>query len=263
MNMSFTRVGELRYYHFEQLSLPGLVHALFTRQGGVSPAPWESLNLGGLSGDQKENVVENRRRLFAAVGLKVETIYDAWQVHGTHVICTDAPRPLDQAHEKADAILTANPQVTLFMRFADCVPIFFYDPVHKVVGMAHAGWQGTILQIGRITVERMASVYGSRPGDILAAIGPSIGPDHYEIGIDVAEKVRETFPGEASQLLLSRQGKTFFDLWKTNQLILERSGIKKIHLAGLCTACHTTDWYSHRAENGKTGRFGALIALQE
>ncbi len=260
--MPFTQVGELRYYHFDLFRLPGLVHAVFTRHGGVSPTPWKSLNLGGLSGDSKENVVENRRRIFDAIGLQVGSIYDAWQVHGTNVICTDRPRHLGLAHVKADAILTDNPQVTLFMRFADCVPIFLYDPIHRVVGMAHAGWQGTLLQVARITVERMVSDYDTNPEDILAGIGPSVGPNHYEIGPDVAEKVSDTFSEEAPHLLVNRRGKIYFDLWKTNQLILERAGIKQIQVAGLCTACHTEDWYSHRAEHGKTGRFGALIALR-
>jgi polyphenol oxidase len=261
--MSFTQVGDLRYYKFDLYNLPGLIHAVFTRQGGVSPDPWISLNLGGLSGDLRENVVENRRRIFEAVGLPVESIYDAWQVHGTEVICTGKPRPLDLAQVKADAILTDNPQVTLFMRFADCVPILLFDPVRGVVGLAHAGWQGTVSQIARITVERMVSEYGSDPGNILAAIGPSIGPDHYEIGADVAGQVKTAFPEDSSQFLAEQHGKTFFDLWKTNQVILEKAGVKHIQVAGVCTACHTQDWYSHRAERGKTGRFGALIALKE
>ncbi len=261
--MPFTQVGELRYYHFDLYRQPGLVHAVFTRHGGVSPAPWISLNLGGLSGDRKENVVENRRRIFEAVELPVESIYDAWQVHGTHVICTDRPRPLDAEHAKADAILTDNPQVTLFMRFADCVPILLFDPVRRVVGLVHAGWQGTVSQIARITIERMCTDYGSHPGDILAVIGPSIGPDHYEIGPDVAGQVKAVFRDDSAQCLSERHGKTFFDLWRTNQVILEKAGVKQIQVAGLCTACHTEDWYSHRAEQGKTGRFGALIALKE
>jgi len=260
--MPFTRVGDLSYFHFELFDQPGLIHGIFTRQGGISPAPWESLNLGGLSGDRKENVVENRRRIFDAVGLQVESIYDAWQVHGTNVVCTDSPRPLDLAHVKADAILTDNPQVTLFMRFADCVPIFLYDPVRRVIGIVHAGWQGTIQQIARISVERMVSEYGANPGDILAAIGPSIGPDHYEIGSDVTEKVRAVFSAEAPLLVENRHGRIFFDLWKTNRLILEKTGINQTQVAGLCTACHTEHWFSHRAEHGKTGRFGALIALR-
>jgi polyphenol oxidase len=261
--MPFNQVGDLRYFQFDLYHLPGLVHAVFTRHGGVSPAPWMSLNLGGLGGDSKENVVENRRRIFDAVGLPVESIYDAWQVHGTNIICTDKPRPLDLAHVKADGILTNNPQVTLFMRFADCVPIFLYDPVHRVVGMVHAGWQGTLHKIAQITVERMISEYGCHPGDILAAIGPSIGPDHYEIGPDVDDQVKAAFPDDSTRFLLERQGKTFFDLWRTNQVILEKAGVTHTQLAGLCTACNTQDWYSHRAEQGKTGRFGALIALKE
>jgi copper oxidase (laccase) domain-containing protein len=109
----------------------------------------------------------------------------------------------------------------------------------------------------------MSSDYGSHPGDILAAIGPSIGPDHYEIGEDVAAQVKAAFSNDSAQFLSVRHGKTFFDLWRTNQVILEQAGIKHIQVAGLCTACHTEDWYSHRAEQGKTGRFGALIALKE
>ncbi len=224
--MPFTQAGELRYFHFDLYRLPGLVHAAFTRHGGVSPAPWISLNLGGLSGDQKENVVENRRRIFEAVGRPVESIYDAWQVHGTNIVCTDRPRPLDEAHVKADAILTDNPQVTLFMRFADCVPVFLFDPVRRVVGLAHAGWQGTVTQIARITVERMSAEYGSHPGDILAVIGPSIGPDHYEVGPDVAGQVKAAFADASGQFLSERNGKTFFDLWRTNQFILEQAGIR-------------------------------------
>ena len=261
--MPFSQVGELRYYQFDLYRLPGLVHGVFTRQGGVSPAPWASLNLGGLSGDSKENVVENRRRIFDVVGRPVESIYDAWQVHGTHIICPDKARPLDLAHVKADGILTDNPQVTLFMRFADCVPIFLYDPVRRVVGLAHAGWQGTVHKIAQITVERMVAEYGSYPGDILAAIGPSIGPDHYEIGPDVADQVKAAFPDDAPRFLSEVQGKTFFDLWQTNLVILEKAGVIRTQLAGLCTACNTQDWYSHRAEHGKTGRFGALIGLKE
>jgi polyphenol oxidase len=260
--MPFTQVGDLRYYQFELYRLTGLVHGIFTRQGGVSPAPWISLNLGGRSGDPTENVVENRKRIFDAVGLPVESIYDAWQVHGVHIICTSKARPLDQEHIKADAILTDNPQVTLFMRFADCVPVFLYDPVRRVVGIAHAGWQGTLQKIAQKTVERMVVEYKSHAEDILAAIGPSIGPDHYEIGPDVAGQVKTVFPDEAPQFLSEHNGKTFFDLWRTNQVILEEAGVQHIQVAGLCTACNTEDWYSHRAERGKTGRFGALIALR-
>ncbi|HPO58821.1 MAG TPA: laccase domain-containing protein, partial [Anaerolineaceae bacterium] len=105
-------------------------------------------------------------------------------------------------------------------------------------------------------------VYGSRPGDLLAGIGPSIGPDHYEVGPDVVARVRSSFNGDANQLLCSREGRVYFDLWAANRLTLEKAGVKNIETAGLCTACDTTHWFSHRAEKGKTGRFGAAIALK-
>jgi copper oxidase (laccase) domain-containing protein len=142
--MPFHQAGVLRYFTFDLFDQHGLIHGLFTRHGGVSPAPWDSLNLGGTVGDERANVIENRRRLFEALDRPVESIFDSWQVHGREVICVDRPRPLDAPHPKADAILTDRPEITLFMRFADCVPILLYDPVRRVAGMVHAGWQGTV-----------------------------------------------------------------------------------------------------------------------
>jgi copper oxidase (laccase) domain-containing protein len=110
-------------------------------------------------------------------------------------------------------------------------------------------------------VEAMQSHYGCTPADILAAIGPSIGPDHYEVGMDVVNQVRQVFGWEASGLLAYRDGRAFFDLWGANRLLLERVGVRHIEISGLCTACSTKDWYSHRAEQGCTGRFGVMIAL--
>jgi len=138
-----------------------------------------------------------------------------------------------------------------------------YDPVQRVVGMAHAGWKGTVNKIGRDTVTAMHEKYGSRPQDILAGIGPSIGPDHYEIGDDVIEQVDRAFGVDAASLLSNINGHTHFDLWKANSLILEKAGVRKVQIAGICTACNTQDWYSHRAEHGRAGRFGAILAMSE
>jgi YfiH family protein len=147
------------------------------------------------------------------------------------------------------------------MRFADCVPILLHDPRRKVVGIAHAGWLGTVRLTAAAAVRAMAEHYGSRPEDIQAGIGPSIGPDHYEVGADVIAKVQESFGSDAAQLVQQRGRKQHFDLWQANRLQLEQAGVRQIEVAGLCTACHLEDWFSHRAEKGKTGRFGALIAL--
>jgi polyphenol oxidase len=261
--MQFHESGTLRSLTFDLFNQPGLVHGLFTRHGGVSPEPWASLNLGGTNGDSRENVIENRRRIFEALGRPVESIFDAWQVHGREVICADRPRPLDAAHQKADAILTDSREISLFMRFADCVPIFLFDPRHKVVGLVHAGWRGTVDRAAAAAVERMAAAYGSSPAEILAGIGPSICVDHYEIGKDpeVVATVRQAFGSDASAVLRQPNGSIHLDLWQANQIVLERAGVRQIEQAGVCTFCQNHDWYSHRAEKGKTGRYGVLLAL--
>lgn len=261
--MPFHQAGALRYYTFDLFDQHGLIHGLFTRQGGVSPAPWASLNLGGTVGDERANVIENRRRIFSALDRPVESIFDSWQVHGREVICADHPRPLDGPHQKADAILTNQPEISLFMRFADCVPILLYDPVRRVAGMVHAGWQGTVSFAAAAAVERMQVVYGSNPADLLAGIGPSICVNHYEIGRgpDVVAAVEEAFGNDAPAVLKRSNGSTHLDLWKANQIVLERSGITQIEQASLCTYCHNEEWFSHRAEKGKTGRYGALLAI--
>ena len=231
------------------------------RHGGVSPEPWRSLNTATTVGDSRENVIENRRRIFEAMGRKVESLYDVWQVHSNRVICTSFSRPLDAEPLKADAIITDRPEITLFMRFADCVPILLFDPIRNAVAMAHAGWKGTVRQIAQATVAGMRLQYGTRPADIFAVIGPSIGPDHYEVGGDVIEQVEQVFQKDAASLLSQQNGHTFFDLWKANALVLQRAGVDKILVSGICTACNTRDWYSHRAEHGRAGRFGAILAL--
>jgi hypothetical protein len=197
------------------------------------------------------------------MGRPPETIFDAWLVHSAEVVRADAPRDMSRLPEKADAILTDRPTVTLFMRFADCVPVLLYDPHRRVIGIAHAGWLGTIRRVGAAAVEAMQAWYGSNPADIHAAIGPSIAAHHYPVGSEVVQQVRKSFGKDAPALLPDSNGAVQFDLWAANRLILEQSGIRQIELSELCTACHLQDWYSHRGENGKTGRFGVLLALKD
>ncbi len=261
--MPFHQNAPIRYYTFKNLDHPAITHALFTRHGGVSPQPWESLNMGGSLGDDSQRVEQNRVNAFRAVGRDPASLYDVWQVHSAEVVCAQAPRPPDMPYLEADAILTDCPDVTLFMRFADCVPILLFDPLRRVVGLAHAGWQGTVRGVASVAVEAMIAHYGSSPEDIRAAIGPSIGLCHYEVGPEVIEQVRQTFGINAAGLLPSLNAAVQFDLWNANRLLLERSGVCQIEIAGICTACHVDDWYSHRGEYGKTGRFGVLIGLNE
>ncbi len=259
--MTLINTDGLEYLKFSSMDDDKIVHGIFTRKGGISPQPWASLNLGGTVGDTRENVIENRRRIYQAMGRPVESIFDVWQVHSADVICTEKPRPLNAPHEKADAILTNNPDITLFMRFADCVPILLHDPVRKVVGIVHAGWMGTVNKVLAQTILTMIEKYGSNPGDIIAGIGPSIGPDHYQVGEDVIEKVKIAFGNQAEELLINLNGHSYFNLWRANGILLQHAGVTSVEVSGLCTACDTNRWYSHRAEAGKTGRFGAFISL--
>ena len=260
--MPFRQLGSLRIFEFETLSRPGLVHAIFTRRGGVSPSPWQSLNVGGTVGDDRQRVIENRQRAFAAVGREFGSLYDVWQVHSAEVILAERPRG-DGPLVQADGLISATPQVTLFMRFADCVPIVLFDPRKQAVGLVHAGWLGTVRRAAASAVQAMGRAFGSNPQDILAGLGPSVGPDHYPVGEDVLAQVRQAFGQEADRHLRGGDGRVCFDLWTANGAVLEQAGVGSIESAGVCTACHLEDWYSHRGEQGKTGRFGGLIALSE
>ena len=217
--------------------------------------------MGGTVGDDLTRARANRNLSLQALGCSPESVFDVWQVHGADVVCATAPRPDGESMRQADIILTDNAELTLYMRFADCVPILFHDPRKGVVGVAHAGWMGTLRGVATSAIDMMKKQYGSNPADIIAGIGPSIGPDHYEVGSDVILQVMQRFGDDSDLVLKSHSGQIHFDLWKTNQILLEREGVGNIEVAGICTACNTADWFSHRAEKGRTGRFGALITL--
>ena len=258
--MTFHERDGLRYYSFEIFS-NSVTQAVFTRHGGISPAPWNSLNLGGSVGDDPAHVTANRIRIFDLLERDRASIHDVWLVHGTDIVYADAPRSLDTHPEQADIILTDNPEVSLFMRFADCVPLLFHDPVKRVIGISHAGWMGTVKGVGKTTIEAMQTRYGCKPENIVAGIGPSIGVDHYEVGEDVASQFREKYGKNAERVIQTRDGRTYLDLWTANLIELQNAGVEQVQVSGVCTACHLDDWFSHRAEKGKTGRFGVLMAL--
>ena len=260
--MPFSQFEDVKYYQFESLLDAGVRQMVFTRHGGVSPEPWDSLNVGLTVGDDPANVARNRELCFAAAGRPTESLSDSWLVHGSDVYVYDTPRPQDgNPPPKADILLTDNPEVSLYMRYADCVPVLLVDPVHRAIGLAHAGWQGTVKQVAKAAVSAMGERYGSVPGDLLAAVGPSIGPARYEVGPEVAEQVEAAFGEDAEDLLPRFGSSVHLDLWEANRLSLKRAGVSRIEVAGLCTFDNHQDWFSHRAEKGQTGRFGALLAL--
>ncbi len=259
--MIIHQVDQLEFWSFEQLE-EHCVHGILTRKGGVSPSPWDSLNFGGNIGDSRQNIIENRRRVFSAINRPVESIFDSWQVHGTGMIITDKPRNLDEIHQKADIIATRDRKITLFMRFADCTPILLFDPEHAAICMVHAGWRGTLAGAVKAAVAGMREGFSSRPEKIIAGIGPSIGPDHYRVGNEVIQAAEISFGSSADEFLLQKNGGYYFDLWAANEFLLRQAGVEFIERSNICTACDLTRWYSHRAENGKTGRFGAFLAIR-
>jgi YfiH family protein len=259
--VNLKQAGSINYFQFDTFEDQGVYHAVFTRKGGISPTPWESLNFGASVGDDIDRVMHNKQVALSSLGIEPESIYDVYQVHSSTVIQTERPLPAGEQHVKADAIITNSPSVTLLMRFADCVPILLFDPINHAIGIAHAGWVGTIDRIAARTVEMMGNHFGTDPKNIQAAIGPSIGPDHYSVKSDVIQLVNTNFQGMEDRLIIEKNGTKYFDLWKTNELILRHAGVERIETAGLCTFCHSDIFYSHRAEHGKTGRFGVVFGL--
>ncbi len=239
-----------------------LKHGIFTRQGGTSQAPFDSLNLGGNVGDDPRSVRHNHERMYAALGVDDRAACTVWQVHGNDVIIAHAPVKGRRWLAFADAMVTDKADTALSMRFADCVPILFFDPVRGVIGMAHAGWRGLTAGVASNTVHTMTRGYGCKADDIQALIGPSIGPEHYQVGEDVVHAVHSYF-GTLDGLIRRSEadGSTFLDLWAASALDLRRAGVEQIETAAICTASNTNEFFSHRGERGRTGRFGAVMSL--
>lgn len=256
-------------YRFE--TLPASLDAFVsTRRGGVSSPPYDSLNLGLRVGDEDEAVVENRRRLFAAFGLELERSVWCRQIHADGVAVVDAgdagrgSTEEESIVQDADALVTDTPALPLCVTLADCVPVVIHDPDRGVVGLAHAGWGGTVARICSRTVEAMSERFGSDPAAIVAAIGPSIGPDGYEVGADVLERARDAYGERAEEILAPLEGgKALFDLWTANRIDLEGAGVSpdRIEVSGIAGERQLGDFYSHRHEGAATGRFIAAVSL--
>lgn len=250
----------LVYYRFDQWQT--VTHGIFTRVGGVSAAPFAALNLGGNVGDDPAAVRENHVRMYTALGVEDDRACTVWQVHSADVVVVRRPLDVRRWLARADAMVTDKPGLPLSMRFADCTPLLFHDPVRGVIGMAHAGWRGTVQGIGARTVKTMVNTYGCKPSDIQAGIGPSIGPERYQVGEEVVAAAYKYF-GTLDDFIDRdpHDNTAYFDLWTANALDLRRAGVEQIEIAGMCTASNTAEFYSHRAEKGATGRFGAVICL--
>ena len=254
------RAGAVFYVSDALAAFPEVIHAVTTRHGGVSQVPFDSLNLGNFVGDPVENVRENWKRVHAALELNPGATVDARQAQAGAVARVGAADRGTRI-QNVDALITDAPGVPLLLRFADCVPIMFFDPAHHAIGLAHAGWRGTVAKVVTNTVLEMQSHFATEPAQLVAVIGPSIGPCCYTVGADVQERVRSAFP-DAPGLLTGLNGATRLDLWEANALQLRELGVKNIEVSGLCTSDRTDEWYSWRREKGQTGRFAAIIALK-
>lgn len=246
------------------------VKAIFSsRLGGDSLEPFYSLNLALHVGDETETVLINRSRLMQVLKSATTQMVCCQQVHGTrvHVVSrSDAgcgALEQDSAIPECDALLCNSPGLFLAEFFADCFPLYFFDPVRRVIALAHAGWKGTIGRIAAQTLKEMNRCFACRYDDIRVFIGPGIGPCCFEIQPDLAHRVAAEFPGD-SRVLRNDAGRTTWDLALTNTLIMSSMGVKleNIENCGLCTSCHPQLFYSFRRDEGKTGRMGALIGLR-
>lgn len=267
------REGEVEYLTFPLLSETGLVDHLFTtRLGGVSGGMFSSMNLSYTRGDEKEVVDENFRRIAGILHRSTSDFVLTDQTHTTNVrkvTAEDAGKGLTKARDYAnvDGCITNVPGLVLSTFYADCVPLYFVDPIQRAIGLSHSGWKGTVHKMAAVTIEAMGAHYGSRPRDIFAAIGPSICQACYEVGEEVIGAFQAAFPepSRLNQLCYQKEnGKYQLDLWEANKMLLLDAGILEDYLAvtDICTCCNPDYLFSHRASKGKRGNLGAFLSIR-
>ena len=264
-------VANLQFLSYSNFDVAkNLTNVVSTRLGGLSEGPYNTLNLSFHVGDDPDTVLQNRAMLSQVLGIEPETLTIAEQVHQAEVAVVKSPDrgkgavTEDHAIKGVDAMVTNAANTPLMMMIADCAAVSIYDPANAAVGLAHAGWRGTLGRIVERTIATMTETFGSDPHDLIAGISPSIGKAHYEVGEDVFTEFKKEFGSEAAEYIQEdMDGTCYLDLWGFNEAQLRRAGVPlgQIQVAGQCTACHGDRFYSHRHEGGDTGRFGALIML--
>ena len=264
---------EVPYLEYPLLTDTKIVHHGFsTRLGGVSQGCYASMNLSFTRGDDEAAVRENYHRIAKSIGVKCENMVLSQQTHTTNVrVVTEKDKgkgivtPLD--YTDVDGMVTNIPGICLVTFYADCVPLYFVDPVQKAIGLSHSGWRGTVGKIGKETIRKMEEQYGSDLKDILAAVGPSMCKDCYEVSEDVILEFQKNFKERYWKDLFYRKenGKYQLDLWKANEIIFKESGILPEHIAvtNVCTHCNSKILYSHRTSGDRRGNLAAFLALKE
>ena len=260
------QVGEVLYLSYPLLEKTGIVkHGFSTRIGGVSEGIYSSMNLSFTRGDDENAVRENYRRMAKALDVKEDGFVLAAQTHTTNVHKVT----LDNRGEKlrdVDGLITDVPGLCLVTSYADCVPLYFLDPVHRAIGHSHSGWRGTVGKIGKETLRKMQVEYGTDPKDVIAAIGPSICQDCYEVSEDVIDQFKEAFDSKYwDDLFYQKENKKYqLNLWKANEIIMLEAGVRRENIAvtNVCTSCNSDVLYSHRASKGQRGGLAAFMALK-
>lgn len=266
------RKKQILLYSFHNMSqYHEITHFISTRIGGFSEGQYSSLNLGMKVNDKPEIVIKNRKLLAEAVSIPLQNFVIPSQSHTSNVAIINTSHKgmgvfdKDTAILETDAMITNEKEICLVVFGADCVPMIFYDPIKKVIAVAHAGWKGTVNKIAASVINKMQNSFSCHCSDIIASIGPSIGPCCYSIGDEVKDLVKKSFM-ENYKLVLKKNNNNqdIFDLWYANKLIMLEEGIpeKNIETANSCTSCKKETFYSHRAEQGKTGRFAIGIMMK-
>jgi hypothetical protein len=249
------------FYQFAALSqYPEIVHAVFTRIGGRSVRPFDTLNVGHAVGDVKRHVERNHGVVLQTIGLSPRQVVTARQVHGAHVAVVDGTQA-GTIVPNTDALASNVSGVVLLLRFADCLPIMLYDPRHRAVAMVHAGWRGCLSGVVANTMDELRQSYGTDPTELIACLGPAIGPCCYQVGPDVIAEIEQALPEHDGLVLALANGSVHFDLPGAVRRQLRQAGVQEIEDGKLCTCCHTGEFFSHRAEGSRTGRFAAVLGL--
>lgn len=261
------RSGDVLYYAVPSFEATGLVnHGISTREGGVSEGCYSSMNLRFNCDDKRENVLENYKRMSEAVGIDCSRLVISKQTHDDvihDVVESDAGNGImfENRFLSADGLICNKPGIGLVTLYADCVPLMFLDKKQRIIATSHSGWKGTVKRIGAKTIQKLVSDYGSKPEDILCAVGPSIQLDHFEVGDDVAGIFINSF-GEDTAVKFGERYHVDMQKAIVKQLIGEGVPEDNIDNCGICTYCSSELLFSHRKTQGRRGNFGVFIALK-
>lgn len=270
----YKKIGEVGVIEYLSLnSLPWLVNAFSTREGGISTGQYATMNFSKTVGDSPENVRRNFELFGQAIGVSTESMVFAHQTHTDKVLKVGAQHKgmgvtRERSFHDVDGLVTNEPGLCLVASFADCVPLYFVDPVNRAIGLSHSGWRGTVAKIGTKTIELMQREYGSKPSDMLCCIGPCIGKECYEVSSDVAEAFSKAYGSERCERFCvprpEKEGKFLLDLPQANFEQLVEIGLRpeNISLPDLCTSCNSDILFSHRATGGKRGGMCAFLMIK-